>query len=59
MRGHVVSCRLTEGEFDSFKELCIRNGCTVQDMLRAVVIDALYDEGMNVRRREQEGCTSS
>jgi hypothetical protein len=59
LKGHVVSCRLTDDEATVLKDMCMRNGCSMQVMLRAIVIDAIYDETLNVRRRKQEGCTST
>jgi predicted DNA-binding ribbon-helix-helix protein len=59
LKGHVVSCRLTDDEHNVLKDMCVRNGCSMQVMLRAIVIDAIYDETLNVRRREQERCTST
>jgi hypothetical protein len=56
---HVVSCRLTESEAHDLKWICLRHGLSMQEMLRAIIIDAIYDEEVNVRRREQERCTST
>jgi hypothetical protein len=58
LKGHVVSCRLTNDEVLVLRSMCMRNNCNMQEMLRAIVIDAIYDETLNVRRRQQEGCSA-
>jgi hypothetical protein len=59
LKDHVISCRLTKEEAGVLKEICTRHALTMQEMLRAIVVDAIYDEMLNVRRREQEGRSSA
>ena len=57
-RTEVVHCRLTKKEADLLKQACQRHHVNVQEMLHAIIVDALVDEE-NVRRREQERCQAS
>jgi hypothetical protein len=49
----VICCRLNDEEWESFQRLCQNHNATMQAMLRAIVIDALYDEGLYALRRQQ------
>ena len=56
----VVAVRLSEAEWNAFREVCNRNTVTFQAMLHAIVIDALADEGWDALRcDESSGCEGS
>lgn len=52
-RPNVICCRLDTKELREFHELCVRNNLRYQDMLRAIVVDALAEERCNALRRQQ------
>jgi hypothetical protein len=55
-----VGCRLSNEEWEAYSRMCKRNGVGFSDMLRAIVIDALIEEGYDALRcRESEGRSSS
>lgn len=62
-RPRVVAVRLSEGEFQAFVAICEKNSLRYQEMMRAIIIDALLEEGYDaLRSREQErreGCSES
>jgi hypothetical protein len=52
----VVSCRLSEGEWNAFKCVCENHSLSVGDLFHSIIIDALVDEGFDgLRCRQQEG----
>ena len=54
---HVVAVRLSQGEWLAFQQVQHRHHVTAQQFLRAIVIDALVDEGYDgLRCRQSEGC---
>jgi len=54
---HVVTVRLSEGEWSAFQHLRDRHNVSVQQLLHAIVIDALVEDGYDALRcRESEGC---
>jgi hypothetical protein len=57
---HVIAVRLSEGEWSAFQQLRDRHNVTAQQLLHAIVIDALVEDGWDaLRRRESEGCESA
>lgn len=60
MNSRVLAVRVRESEWNAWQQLCEANGCTTQDMLHAVLVDALADEGLyGLRRRQSEGHSGS
>lgn len=60
MRPRIVACRMSEGEFNAFVAICEKNDLTYQEMMHAILIDALLDEGYDaLRPNEPERCESS
>ncbi len=54
---HVVAVRLSEGEWSAFQELRDRHRVSAQQLLHAIIVDALVDEGYDALRcRQPEGC---
>jgi hypothetical protein len=52
----VIAVRLSEGEWQAFIGACAKYNLTKQEFLRAMVIDALVDEGYDgLRCRQSEG----
>ena len=57
---HVVAVRLSDQEHGALLDTCRKNNVTMQALMRAIVLDALVDEGYDALRCEQsEGCESS
>jgi hypothetical protein len=55
-----VAARLTESEHAAFLDVCRKYNITRQQLFRAMIIDALVDEGYDGLRSEQpEGRESS
>jgi hypothetical protein len=55
-----VCCRLSNEEWEAFDDLCQKKRISYNDMFRAIIIDALYDEGYDALRCEQStGCEDS
>jgi len=54
---HVIAVRLSDGEFNAFVQLRDRHNVTAQQLLHAIVIDALVEDGFDALRcRQSEGC---
>ena len=54
---HVIAVRLSEGEWSAFQELRDRHNVSAQQLLRAIVVDALVEDGFDALRcREPERC---
>lgn len=52
-----LSVRVTQREFIGIMALCKEWNITRQDLLRAIIIDALEEEGIDgLRRKQQKGC---
>lgn len=47
-----LSAWVAADEFEAFIDLATRNNVGLSDMLRAIVIDALYEEGFRGRIRQ-------
>ena len=57
---HVIAVRLSEGEWSAFQELRDRHNVSAQQLLHAIVIDALVEDGFDALRcRESEGRESA
>jgi hypothetical protein len=50
-----LSVRVTRDEYEDLLALCDRNNVSRQDMLRAMIIDALAEEADALRCRESQG----
>jgi hypothetical protein len=56
----IVSVRLTELELMTLDAICKQHKVNRHEYVRAIVIDALIEDGLNALRcRESEGCSSS
>jgi hypothetical protein len=49
----VVSCRISEGEWNAFHLVCERHSVSVGDLFHSIIVDALIDEGFDALRPEQ------
>jgi hypothetical protein len=55
-----MTVRVTRGEFEGLMTLCAEWHITRQDLLSAIIIDALEEEGIDaLRRKQQKGCSCS
>jgi len=50
---HVVAVRLTEGEWNAFQTIRDRHNVSAQQLLHAIVVDALVEDGFDALRCEQ------
>jgi hypothetical protein len=48
-----ISCRLKDNEWEAFHQLCQRNKIRYHDLLRAIVLDALIEEGFDALRPDE------
>jgi len=62
-RPHIISCRLSDSEWAEFCAMCRKHRVTFQDMMRAMVIDAIVEEMRGeidgLRRKQPQGCEDS
>lgn len=57
---HVVAVRLSDEEWLALQSVQLRDNITMQQLMHAIVIDVLVDEGYDALRCEQsEGCSSA
>jgi hypothetical protein len=49
----VLSVRVTEAEYEAFMVLCMKHNLSRQELLRAMIVDALLDEADDAIRRKQ------
>jgi len=54
-RPYVIHCRLSFEEISAFKAMCRRHNLVTQDMLRALIVDAVAEEEDVLQRRQQTG----
>jgi hypothetical protein len=55
----VICVRVTDREFQAFQAICDKHRVSRQDLLRAVLVDVLVEEGFDALRCEQPpGCES-
>lgn len=56
----VLTVRISDEEFSAFLHIRAKHMLTTQELLHAVIVDALVDEGYDgIRCRESEGCESA